>query len=50
MCFGQKEHIEVQVFRLLIARMKINQIPYLIFPATRQFSLKFCITLQCHDT
>ena len=30
--------------------MKINQIPYVIFQATCQFSFKFCITLQCHDT
>ena len=30
--------------------MKINQIPYVIFQATSQFSFKFCITFQCHDT
>ena len=30
--------------------MKNNQIPYVIFQATSQFSFKFCITLQCHDT
>ena len=29
--------------------MKINQIPYVIFQATSQFSFKFCITFQCHD-
>ena len=38
------------IFRLLTARMKTNQIPYVIFQATRQFSFRFCITLQCHDT
>ena len=40
----------MQIFRLLTARMKINQILYVIFQATSQFSVKFCITLQCHDT
>ena len=30
--------------------MKINQIPYVIFEATSQFSFKFWITFQCHDT
>ena len=39
-----------QIFRLSIARMKINQIPYVIFQVTSQFSFKFSITLQCHDT
>ena len=34
----------------LTACMKINQTPYVIFQATSQFSFKFCITLQCHDT
>ena len=31
------------------ARMKINQIPYVIFQALSQCSFKLCITLQCHD-
>ena len=30
--------------------MKINQIPCVIFQATSQFSFKFGITFQCHDT
>ena len=31
-------HSSVQIFRLLIARMKINRIPYIIFHAMSQFS------------
>ena len=42
--------MKVQIFRLFTSRMKINQIPYVIFQATNQFSIKFYITLQCHDT
>ena len=37
-------------FRLSTARMKINQIPYVIFQAMSQFSFKFYITLQYHNT
>ena len=40
----------MQIFRLSTGRMKINQIPYVIFQAMRQFSFKFCITFQCRDT
>ena len=40
----------MQIFRLSTARMKINQISYVIFEATSHFSIKFCITFQCHDT
>ena len=47
---GQTDSIEVQIFGLSTARMKINQIPYVIFQATSQFSFKLCNTLQCHDT
>ena len=32
------------MFGLSTARMKINQIPYVIFQATSQFSFKFCKT------
>ena len=49
-CFGQKDLIKVQIFRLSTASMKINQIPYAIFQAICQFSFKICITFQCHDT
>ena len=50
-CFGQKDPIKVQIsFRLSTARMKKNQIPYVIFQAICQFFFKFCITFQCHDT
>ena len=27
-----------------------DHIPFVIFQATTQFSIKFCVTLQCHDT
>ena len=40
----------MQIIRLSTAHMKINQIPYVIFQAKGQFSFKFCITFQCHDT
>ena len=40
----------MQIIRLSTARMQINQIPYVIFQATSQFSFKFYITLQCHNT
>ena len=49
-CFGQKDSIKVQIFRLSTAHMKINQIPYFIFQATSQFFFKFCNLPQCHDT
>ena len=42
--------IKVQVLELSTACMKINQIPYVIFQATSQFSFKLCNTLQCYDT
>ena len=45
-----KESDQVKIFRLSTTRMKINQFPYVFFQATNQLSLKFCITLQCHDT
>ena len=49
-CFGQTHPIKVPIFRLSIARIKINQIPYVIFQPTIQFSLKLCNALQFHDT
>ena len=49
-CFGQKDLIKVQIFRLSTACMKINQIPYAIFQATCQSSFKICINFQCHNT
>ena len=42
-CFGQKDLIKVQIFRLSTACMKINQIPYVIFLATCQFSFTVCM-------
>ena len=49
-CFGQKDPIKVQIFRLSTAYMKIIQIPYVFFEATCQFFFKTCINIQCHDT
>ena len=40
-CFRQKHPIKVQIIRLSTARMKINQIPYVVFQASCQFSFKF---------
>ena len=48
--FGVKEPIKVQIFRLLTALMKINQIPYVTLQAMSQVFFKFCINFQCHDT
>ena len=31
----------MQIFRLSITRVKINQMPYVIFEVTSQFSFKF---------
>ena len=39
----------MQIFKFATARMKINQIPYVIFWSTSQFFLNYCITRQCHD-
>ena len=41
---------EMQIYRLLTARMKINQNLHAIFQATSQFSFQFWITFQCHVT
>ena len=40
----------MQIIRLSTAHMKINQISYIIFQATSQFSFKFGITFQYHGT
>ena len=39
-----------KLIRLSTARLKINQINYVIFEVASQFSFKFCITLKFHDT
>ena len=46
----QKKHIKVQIFSFLTTCMKTNQIPFVIFKATSQFSFKYSIIFQCHDT
>ena len=48
--FGRKVSIKVQIIRLSTVRMKMNQITYVFLQATNRLSVKFCITLQCHDT
>ena len=40
-CFGQKETIKVQVFRLLSALMKVHPIPHAIFQTTRSGFIQF---------
>ena len=40
MSFEEKEPIQVKIFRVSTARMKINQIPYVIFPEVN-FLLNF---------
>ena len=47
LCFAQMHPIEVQIST---ARIKINQIPYVISQPRRQFSFKLCKILLCHDT
>ena len=49
-CFGQKDLIKVQIFRLSTAGTKINQIPYVIFQATCQFSFKIYISVMTHNS
>ena len=39
-----------QIFRLATARIKIHQIPHVIFGIKSQFFFKLCITLQCRET
>ena len=39
----------MQIFRLLTACMKINQIYYVMFRDTSQFSFQFCISFYYHD-
>ena len=40
-CFGQKEPINVQFFRLLSALMKVHPIPHPIFETTRSKFIQF---------
>ena len=47
-CFGQKNPIKVQIFRLSTAHMKINQIPYVNFQATSQFSFLKHLLVSWH--
>ena len=42
--------MKVKILGLSTARMKIKQIPCVIFQSTSQFFFKFWITFQCHDT
>ena len=48
--FRRKQHMKVQIFRLSTARIKLHQIPYVIFGTQSQLFFKFCITLHCHET
>ena len=46
----KKDPIKVPILRLSSALVKIYQIPHVIFGSTSQFSFKFCINLNCHQT
>ena len=46
-CFGQKEPIKVQIFRLSTTHIKIHRTSR-HFSFMSNFSFKFHITLQCH--
>ena len=48
-CYWQKQHTKVHIFRLAIVRIKIHQIPHVIFGTKSQFFFKLWITLQCHE-
>ena len=43
-----KRAINVQLFRLLSALMKVHPIPHAIFETTWSGLFKCCITVQCH--
>ena len=47
LCFGQKDPIKVQIFKLLRALMKVHPIPHASFETTRLRLFKFCITVVC---
>ena len=40
-CYWQKQHIKVHIFRLAIIRIKIHQIPHVIFGTNHFFSSNF---------
>ena len=44
-CYWQKQHIKVQIFRLATAHVKIHQVPQVIFGTKSQFSSKLSIIL-----
>ena len=46
--FLQNQRIKVQIFRVSTARIKTHQILHVIFQTKIQFSLKVCVTVQCH--
>ena len=44
-----KVAIKVQIFRLSAARVKVHQIPHVIFQTKSQFFFKVWISFQCHE-
>ena len=48
--FRSKNPNKVPIGRLSSALVKISQIPHVIFESKSQFSFKFCINIQCHQT
>ena len=45
----QKYPIKVQIFKLSTARVKVHQIPHVIFQMKSQFFYKVWIFCQCHE-
>ena len=45
-CYGQKQHIKVPIFRFSTAHIKIYQICHVIFETKSQFFFKLYITLE----
>ena len=48
--FLQKQPIKVKTFRLATARIKIYQIPHVIFGTKKQSFFRLFIALQCYGT
>ena len=45
----KRNPLKWKLVRLLSARVKIRQIPYISFEMTSQFVFKFCVILYCHE-
>ena len=45
----KRSPLKCKFLRFSSARVKIRQIPHLIFESTSQFSFRFCINIKCHQ-